>query len=93
MLVSSIARFNAVSQMNNAAFGMMQASNGMLNATSGQSAFGGEHDLAMLNKMDKKLSLDLLTNKLTYQLAYLQEKMAKKHADNDCRKPAFSVIA
>jgi len=90
MLVSSIARFNAISQMNNSAFGMMQASNNMINAANNKNAFGGEHDLAMLNKMDKKLSLDLLTNKLTYQLAYLQEKMAKKHADN---KPNFSAIA
>ena len=92
MLVSSIARFNAINQMNNSAFGMMQASTNLTNAAGGQKAFGGEHDLAMLNKMDKKLSLDLVTNKLTYQLAYLQEKMANKHADNKV-KPSFSVIA
>lgn len=89
MLVSSIARFSAISQMNNAALGQMQASNNMMNAA--KNSFGGEHDLAMLNKMDKRLSMDLLTNKLTYKLAYLQEKMAKKHQDNE--KHSFSALA
>ena len=92
MLVSSIARFNAVNQMNNSAFGMMQASNNLLNAANNKNnAFGGEHDLAMLNKMDKKLSMDLLTNQLTYKLAYLQEKMSKKHENNE--KHSCSALA
>ena len=77
--------------MNNSAFGMMQAANGMTNVASSKSAFGGEHDLAMLNKMDNKLSLDLVANKLTHKLAYLQEKFAKKHQDNN--KTSFSALA
>lgn len=92
MLVSSIARFNAINQMNNSAFGMMQTTNSMMNASNGKNTFGGEHDLAMLNKMDKKLSLDLLTNKLTYKLAYLQEKMLNKHQDKET-KSTFSALA
>ena len=92
MLVSSIARFNAINQMNNSAFGMMQASNSMMNAASGKNTFGGEHDLSMLNKMDKKLSLDLLTNKLTYKVAYLQEKMLNKHQHKEA-KSTFSALA
>ena len=91
MLVSSIARFNAITQMNNSAFGMMQASNNMMHAANNTHTFGGEHDLAMLNKMDKKLSLDLLTNKLTYKLAYLQDKMAQKHEKNE--QKSLSVLA
>ena len=71
MLVSSIARFNALNTMNNASFASMQVSNGL-----NKHAFGGEHDLSMLNKMDNRMSLDLVSNKL---LAYLQEKMAAKH--------------
>lgn len=74
MLVSSIARFNAVNTMNNASFASMQASNGL-----NKHAFGGEHDLSMLNKMDNRMSLDLVSNKLLYNVAYLQEKMSAKH--------------
>lgn len=76
MLVSSIARFNAVNTMNNTSFASMQVSN-VLN----KHAFGGEHDLSMLNKMDNKMSLDLISNKLLYKVAYLQEKIAKKHQE------------
>ena len=47
----------------------------------------------MLNKMDKKLSMDLLTNKLTYKIAYLQEKMLNKHKCNNPEKSTFSALA
>ena len=83
MLVSSIARFNAINTMNNAAFASMQITNSMGNAVTSTHTFGGEHDLSMLNKMDKKMSLDLSTNKLLYNIAYLQEKMAAKHQKNN----------
>ena len=74
MLVSSIARFNALNTMNNASFASMQVSKGL-----NKHALGGEHDLSMLNKMDNRMSLDLVSNKLLYNVAYLQEKMAAKH--------------
>ena len=51
MLVSSIARFNALNTMNNASFASMQVSNGL-----NKHAFGGEHDLSMLNKMDNRMA-------------------------------------
>lgn len=86
MLVSSIARFNAVNTMNNAAFMSLDASNSMVNGINNTHAFGGEHDMSMLNKMDKKLSLDLLTNKFLYKISYLQEKMAAKHQSNKAKK-------
>lgn len=92
MLVSSIARFNAINTMNNASFASMQASNSMINGLNNTHAFGGEHDLSMLNKMDKKNSLDLLTNKLLYNVAYLQEKMAAKHQNNQIKK-SLNVLA
>lgn len=93
MLVSSIAKFNTIGQMSSSAFGMMQASGNMISASNNKNAFGGEHDLAMLNKMDKKLSMDLLTNKLTYKIAYLQEKMLNKHKCNNPEKSTFSALA
>lgn len=80
MLVSSIARFNAVNTMNNAAFASTQIQNARVNAI--QRTFGGEHNLSMLNEMDKKMSLDLLTNNLLYRVSYLQEKMAAKQQQN-----------
>lgn len=94
MLVSSIAKLNAMSQMNNASFSMMQSSNAMTNNANGHT-FGGEHDLSMLNKMDKKLSLDLVTNKLLYKISYLQEKMAAKRVEAECKKngSTFSALA
>ena len=92
MLVSSIARFNAINTMNNASFATMQASNSMINGLNNTHTFGGEHDLSMLNKMDKKNSLDLLTNKLLYNVAYLQEKMAAKHQNNQVKK-SLNVLA
>ena len=86
MLVSSIARFNALNTMNNAAFASMQTSNSMINAVNNSHTFG-EHDLSMLNKMDKSLSLDLAANKLLYKMASLQEKLSTKHQDSKLNKP------
>lgn len=82
MLVSSIARFNVVNTMNNAAFMSLNAANSMVNGINNTHAFGGEHDTAMLNKIDKKLSLGLLTNNLLYKV----EKIAGKHQNNELKK-------
>jgi len=91
MLVSSIARFNAVNTMNNAAMGAMTASSSVINTVSHAKSFGGEHDLAMLNKMDKKYSLDLASNSLLYKIAYLQEKRVAKQQDSNIK--TFSAFA
>lgn len=92
MLVSSIVRFNAVQSMNNAAFGVMQTYNQMNNALS-HHTFGGENNLTMLHEMDKKLSLDLVSNSLLYKIASLQEKMAQKHQTQDIEKGRLSILA
>lgn len=82
MLVSSIARFNAINNMNNAAMNMMNAASSFTN----MSAFGGEHDLAMLHEQDKRLSLDLVSNSLLYKISYLQEKAAKKRQEQEIKR-------
>ena len=82
MLVSSIARFNAVNNMNNAAMNMMNAANSFTNL----SACGGEHDLTMLHEKDKKLSLDLASNSLLYKISYLQEKAAQKRQQQEMKR-------
>ena len=93
MLVSSISRFNAVNTMNNITAESIQASNTLGNTINNTHTFGGEHDLSMLNKMDNKLGLDLLTNKLLFKMAYLQEKMASKHQQNNEIKKYLNVLA
>ena len=86
MLVSSIARFNAINTMNNAAFMSLNASNSMVNGINNTHAFGGERELAILNKIDKKLSLDVHTNNLLYKITSLQENFASKHQNNELNK-------
>lgn len=88
MLVSSIARFNAINNMNNAAMNMMNTMNSFTNV----SAFGGEHDLAMLHEKDKKLSLDLASNSLLYKISYLQEKAEQKRQQQEVKRN-LDVIA
>ena len=80
MLVSAIARFEAVNTMNNASFAMMQNSNNMMFAVRNLHTFGGDYE--SLNDLDNRLSLSFLTNALLYKIAFLQEKMfAKKQKD------------
>lgn len=92
MLVSSIARFNILNTMNNSSLASMQAANSMINGVNNSHTFGGEHDLSMLNNIDKKISLDLLTNKLLYNVSYLQEKMALKQQNNKINK-SLNILA
>lgn len=82
MLVSSIARFNAINNMNNAAMNMMNTANSFTNLSS----FGGEHDLTMLHEKDKRLSLDLASNSLLYKISYLQEKAAQKRQQQEMKR-------
>lgn len=91
MLVSSIASFNAARNMNNAAFGIMQNYAQMNNSVS-NNTFGGENSLTMLHEMDKKLSLDLASNKFLYKLASLQGKIAKNNQEHSI-KNSFSTFA
>ena len=93
MLVSSIARFDAVNTMNNAAFASMQTTNSMMNLIGNAHTFGGEHDLGMLHGLDKKLGLDLATNRLLYKIAYLQEKMFAKMQKNELKQQKVDYLA
>lgn len=92
MLVSSIARFNAISTMNNAVFMSLNNANDMVNGINNTHAFGGEHDLSMLKQMDKKNSLNISTNSLIYKIACLQEKIATKYKSNETKK-SLNVLA
>ena len=91
MLVSSIARFNAISTMHNSANNIMNIHDRMTDSISNR-AFGGEHSLEMLHEMDKRNSLDLLTNILTYQLAYFQNKMLEKQTANEVKSNRLNIF-
>ncbi len=92
MLVSSIARFNAITNMGNAAMNMMNASNSMMSSFRSHT-FGGEHNLDMLHNLDKKNSLDLASNSLLYKLSYLQEKAAAKRQALEPQSSKLDVMA
>lgn len=92
MLVSAIARFNAINTMNNAAYNMMNASNSMMGMMSSHT-FGGEHNLSMLHEMDKQISLDLVSNSLLYKLAYLQEKSLARRQAQEFKQHKLDVKA
>ena len=83
MLVSSIARLNVHNTLNNSA--STQNNNGISAHT-----FGGEHDLGMLNKIDNKFGLDLITNNLLYRINFLQEKFHKNHEN---RVKSLNILA
>lgn len=92
MLVSSIARFNAISNMHNASMNMMNTMNSMMGAFQ-SNTFGGEHNLEMLHQIDKKNSLDLASNSLLYKLSYLQEKAAAKRQALELKNSKLDLMA
>ena len=93
MLVSSIARFEAVNTMNNAMFQSMQASNNMMNIIGNSNSFGSVQDLNMLHELDNQFSITMLTNNLMYKIAYLQEKMFAKMQKDETERNKIDYIA
>ena len=91
MLVSAIARFDAVNTMNNASFAMMQNSNNMMSAVRNLHTFGGDYE--SLNDLDNRFSMVMLTNSLMYKIAYLQEKMFAKKQKDEFERNKVNYIA
>ncbi len=87
MLVSSIVRFSNNNLINNSSAAQLQNSNAKMSSQNSTHTFGGEHDLSMLNKIDKQVGLDLPTNKFLYKLTFLQEKMQTNH------KKSLNILA
>jgi len=83
MLVSMMARFNAINTMNNAQFASMQASNNMMRMVGNMHTFEG----------DNNFSSDIATNSLLYRLAALQEKIFAKMYSDDLEKHKVNYIA
>lgn len=91
MLVSAIARFDAVNTMNNASFASMQNSNNMMSAVRNLHTFGGDYE--SLNDLDNRFSIAMLTNSLMYKIASLQEKMFSKMQKDEFERNKVNYIA
>lgn len=90
MLVSSMARFNAMNMMSNAAYNNMQGADSLMR----MSTFSGDsfQSSYALNSAEKKLTSDRLQNNLLYKIALWQEKSAKKAQDESIQR-SFSYLA
>lgn len=93
MLVSSIARFDALNSMSNAAFASMQLSNNMTKFAHNGATFEGDSDLAALNGVDKRASISQATNGLLYKLAYYQEQMLRDMQADEIKKYKINFVA
>lgn len=87
MLVSSIARMNAIQQRSQAEFNIMNnhiAMGAMLHNMS--SPTFSQQSLAALHSMDTKMQMDLETNKLNYLFYSLWEKSLKQQQDKEIKE-------
>ena len=79
MLVSLMARLNAINTMHNAQWAMMQNSRNMMTVARNLS-FGG-YDMETLHNLDTRFALDNAKNQTLYMIASAQEKaLAQKMA-------------
>lgn len=90
MIIPTAGRLDAISRMNNAAFGYMSAANSLQNLIS----FNGlqNQSLESLNAADKSLTLSMLQNSLIYKISALREKSCKKLQDENIKR-SFSTFA
>lgn len=72
MLVTLMARMQAISQMHNAQYAMMRNNMAMMGAMRNLPYFGG--NMAALNAMDTHFAMSNAQNQMLYQMACAQEK-------------------
>lgn len=97
MLVSSIARMNAIHQRNQAEFNIMNnhiAMGAMMRNLSGNS-FSTPQSLQALHYMDTQMQMDLETNKMNYLFYSLWEKSLKQQQSKEIKErfSGLNVIA
>ena len=95
MLVSAIARFNAISQMHNAQWGIMSTNMAMGSMLRNIGAHGGSftaNQMRALNAMDTRMQMDLENNKLMYMFYSAWEKSLAKQQKEDIAR-IFDVQA
>lgn len=91
MLVSLMARLNAISTMHNAQWAMMQNSRNMMQAARNLS-FGG-YDMNTLHYLDTRFALNNAQNQTLYMIAAAQEKAAAKQMAQEVKNNKISYIA
>jgi hypothetical protein len=93
MLVSLMARMNAITQMHNAQYAMMQNRINMLSMCRNMPTFCGNDPsrLAMLNDMDKRIATSNATNETMYMIASAQEKAAAQMIANEQKNNANHI--
>lgn len=97
MLVSSIARVNALQQRNLAQSNIMNTymSMGSMMRNLNGGTFNGMNDLRSLQAMDTQMQLDLENNKLNYLFYSLWEKSLKQQQAKEIKEnfSGLNVIA
>lgn len=91
MITPVISRLSAINSMNNAAYGMMQTSNALMQMVS----FAGTNpnvDLGKLHSAENALMMKMLNDSFIYKISQAQEKQLKK-LEQDNIKRSFSVFA
>ena len=78
MLVSQIARFDAVNTMNSATFSAMQNSNSLMSFMNNSNTFNSDNNMGFIHELDKKFAQELANSSLLYKLASLQVQLADK---------------
>lgn len=86
-----MARLNAISQMHNAQWAMMQNSRNMMNAARNL-PFSG-YNMQKLHDMDTKFALSNAQNKTLYMIASAQEKAAAQNLAQEAKNNKISYIA
>ena len=93
MLVSSIARFDALNSMNNTAFASMQLSHGMMRFAHHGATFSGDNDLNVVQKNDVAASKKITSSGLLHKLAYYQEQMTRDLQTDEIKKYTINFVA
>lgn len=91
MLVSLMTRLNAISQMHNAQWAMMQNHSALMNMCRNLPSFGT--NLNLLNEMDKQFEMNNLRYQTQYLLASIQEKNAAAMLKQELKDSKISYIA
>lgn len=91
MLVSLMARLNAINIRNNAQFAMLQNRQNMMCAIRNLPAFCG--DMRTLAQMDQQFAIKQAQNETMYLLASAQEKAATQMIKQETQNNKISYIA
>jgi len=91
MLVTLMARMQAISQMHTAQYNMMRNNMAMMGVMRSLPSFGG--NMAALNAMDTQFALNNAQNQMLYQMACAQEKALAQRMAQEAKEHKISYSA